>query len=261
MAKGTKTHSVITCCLMNTFDAAGSATVCTENGRDCGVLMQELSSLATGDLPPLWADEHLLVADKPAGLLCVPGRGADKQDCLATRLQQAFADARVVHRLDMATSGLWLMARGARQQRALSQAFAERRVEKRYVAVVAGRLDPADANGAWALIDLPIAADWPNRPRRIIDRQLGKPSQTGWRVLSHDAAADTTRLELAPLTGRSHQLRVHLQALGHPMLGDALYAPAEVAQRSPRLLLHATALVFDHPETGARMAFASAAPF
>jgi tRNA pseudouridine32 synthase/23S rRNA pseudouridine746 synthase len=210
---------------------------------------------------PVYADEQLLVLDKPAGLLCVPGRGADKQDCLGVRVQQVYPDALVVHRLDMATSGLWLMARGAPAQRALGDAFAQRRVSKRYVAVVAGRADTSLPADEWALIDLSIAADWPNRPRRIIDSERGKPSQTRWRVLAYDEQADVTRVELEPLTGRSHQLRVHLQALGHPILGDTLYAPPEVQARAPRLLLHATELRFDHPATGEPMAFSSPAPF
>lgn len=168
-------------------------------------------------------DEHLLVIDKPAGLLSVPGRGAAKQDCASSRAQRLYPDALVVHRLDMATSGLLLMARGASMQQRLSGAFAHRQVDKRYVAVVAGRLGaPALAEGEWAVVDLPLAADWPNRPRRIVDRERGKPSQTRWRVLAYDAASDTTRLELQPITGRSHQLRVHLQSLGHPILGDGL---------------------------------------
>jgi tRNA pseudouridine32 synthase/23S rRNA pseudouridine746 synthase len=208
----------------------------------------------------VYADEQLLVLDKPAGLLCVPGRGADKQDCLAARVQAVYTDALVVHRLDMATSGLWLMARGAQVQRILSDAFAKRQVSKRYVAVVAGRLEACSQTGDWALIDLPIAADWPNRPLRIIDSH-GKPSQTRWRVSAYDPQADTTRVELEPITGRSHQLRVHLQALGHPILGDTLYAPPEVQARAPRLLLHASELRFAHPATGQALAFSSPAPF
>ena len=209
----------------------------------------------------VFADEHMLVLDKPSGLLSVPGRGADKQDCLAARTRHLYPDALVVHRLDMATSGLFLMARGAPMQRVLSHAFAQREVGKRYVAVVSGRLEApvgADAGG-WGLIDLPLAADWPNRPRRIVDNERGKPSQTRWRVLAHNPSS--TRVELEPLTGRSHQLRVHLQALGHAILGDTLYAPPEVQTAAPRLLLHATGLRFEHPVTGEALAFASTAPF
>ena len=209
----------------------------------------------------LHADGSLLVLDKPAGLLAVPGRGEDKQDCLSARVQAVYPDALVVHRLDQATSGLMLMARGAAMQRALSQCFESREVGKRYVAVVEGRL-PAPADPlAWSLIDLPIIVDWPRRPLRIIDTERGKPSQTRWHVLAFDAAANTTRVELEPVTGRSHQLRVHLQALGHPILGDALYAPAEVQAKAPRLFLHAAALQFRHPASGLPLSFESAPGF
>jgi tRNA pseudouridine32 synthase/23S rRNA pseudouridine746 synthase len=213
-------------------------------------------------------DADLLVVDKPAGLLAVPGRGEDKQDCLSARVQQIYPDALVVHRLDMATSGLMLMARNPSAQRVLSLAFAERRVHKRYVAVVHGHLAPpsndlADAEG-WALIDLPIAVDWPNRPLRVINHATGKPSQTRWRVDSHDAQTQTTRLQLEPLTGRSHQLRVHLLALGHPIVGDALYGPSLRVDRlclESRLLLHASALAFAHPVSGEVLTFDSVVPF
>lgn len=209
-------------------------------------------------LPLRYADDTLLVLDKPSGLLAVPGRGADKQDCLSARVQAHFPDALIVHRLDMATSGLMVMARGPAVQRALSMAFAARAVEKRYIAVVAGRMQPPAE--AWGVIDLPILVDWPNRPLRIVDHQAGKPSVTRWRVLENDGTF-STRVELHPVTGRSHQLRVHLHALGHPILGDALYAPADVQALSARLLLHAKSLRFAHPATGEALVFESAAPF
>ena len=213
----------------------------------------------------VYADDTLLVVDKPSGLLAVPGRGADKQDCLAARVQARYADALIVHRLDMATSGLMVMARGAAAQRALSKAFAAREVNKRYIAVVAGRLDaPADGWGVpedWGTIDLPIIVDWPNRPLRIVDHTHGKPSLTRWRVLGHDETGLNTRVELEPVTGRSHQLRVHLRALGHPILGDALYAPPDVQALAGRLLLHAGSLRFVHPLTGEVMAFECPASF
>jgi tRNA pseudouridine32 synthase/23S rRNA pseudouridine746 synthase len=207
----------------------------------------------------LYADDTLLVVDKPSGLLAVPGRGADKQDCLSARVQARYPDALIVHRLDMTTSGLMVMARGAAAQRALSMAFAARAVTKRYVAVVAGRLEPPAET--WGVIDLPIIVDWPNRPLRIVDHQSGKPSLTRWRVLGHDETGLNTRVELEPVTGRSHQLRVHLRALGHPILGDALYAPPDVQALATRLLLHACSLRFAHPLTGEALAFESAAPF
>jgi len=204
----------------------------------------------------LYLDEHLVVLDKPAGLLAVPGRGEDKQDCLSERARALWPDALVVHRLDMATSGVFLMARGLHMQRMLGRAFAEREVDKRYQAVVAGRLG---APGAEGCIALPLMADWPNRPRQKVDLDAGKPSTTRWRVLAGDAAS--TRLELEPVTGRTHQLRVHLQAIGHPIVGDALYAPEAVQALAPRLLLHATQLRLAHPATREPLVFASTAPF
>ncbi len=194
-------------------------------------------------------DDALLVLNKPSGLLSVPGRGEDKQDCLSARVQAGFPDALVVHRLDMATSGLIVMARGITAQRALSAAFERRQVHKRYLAVVAGLL-PLSAD--WQTIDLPILVDWPNRPLRTIHPE-GQASQTRWRCVAQDLARGTSRLELEPLTGRSHQLRVHLQALGHPILGDALYAPEPVQAMAPRLLLHACALGLAHPQSGAAL--------
>jgi tRNA pseudouridine32 synthase / 23S rRNA pseudouridine746 synthase len=211
--------------------------------------------------PPVHLDDWLLVVDKPAGLLSVPGRGPAKQDCVAARVQQAVADALVVHRLDMATSGLLLLARGAAMQRALSRLFEMRQVAKRYVAVVAGAMPAPASEDGWGVIDLPLATDWPNRPRQIVDGERGRPSRTRWRVIGRDAARDTTRLELEPVTGRSHQLRVHLQAIGHPVLGDALYASRPVQAQAQRLLLHATALMLVHPATGAPMAWHSEPPF
>lgn len=210
------------------------------------------------DFSVVYADDSLLVLDKPAGLLCVPGKGDDKQDCLSSRVQQQFAEARVVHRLDMATSGLLVMALGAAVQRNLNDAFASRQVHKRYVAVVDGLLAPPGTD--WGVIDLPILLDWPNRPRRIIDPQ-GKPSCTRWRVLRHNLIEQTTRLELEPVTGRSHQLRVHLQALQHPILGDALYGTPANLGKADRLLLHATRLELTHPVSQQAMVFASKPPF
>jgi tRNA pseudouridine32 synthase/23S rRNA pseudouridine746 synthase len=180
-----------------------------------------------------------------------------------------------VHRLDMATSGLFLMARGIAAQRLVNADFAARLIYKRYEAVVHGHCCHhhignvnASGNGAqeqdggdWATIALPIGLDWPNRPLRHIDHATGKPSTTRWRSMHYDAAHHTSRLQLEPLTGRSHQLRVHLQALGHPILGDALYAPADIAARAPRLLLHASELGLRHPGTGKTIQFHCAAAF
>ena len=208
---------------------------------------------AYGEAPPplpqaLHEDQDLLVLSKPAGLLCVPGRGPDKQDCLSARAQHHWPGALIVHRLDQATSGLVLMARHAEAQRSLGRAFEQRLVHKRYVAVVQGWL--GDADGLWQDIRLPIAADWERRPLRVIDTARGQPSHTRWRVLAHDAARGTTRVELEPVTGRTHQLRVHLAALGHPILGDRLYADAPGQAGTDRLLLHAQELALAHPVTG-----------
>ena len=210
----------------------------------------------------VYVDEHLLVLDKPAGLLAVPGRGPDKQDCAIARAQALWPDALVVHRLDMATSGLLLMARSAAMQRLLGLAFEQRQVGKRYVAVVAGALpNPADAGDGWSTIDLPIGADWLARPLQRVDTEAGRPSRTRWRALAYDAATDSTRVALEPLTGRSHQLRVHMQALGHPILGDPLYASPAIEARAPRLLLHAAGLQLMHPATNQPLVLESAVPF
>ena len=238
---------------MKMLEHMSSNTVCSANGtEESQAVMPRLSEGL------VFVDEHLLVLDKPAGLLAVPGRGADKQDCLSARAQRLWPDALVVHRLDMATSGLFLMGRGLHMQRVLSRAFAERQVAKRYEAVVAGRLG---APGEAGEIDLPLAADWPNRPRQQVDPAHGRPSLTRWRVLARDDDGDSTRVSLEPVTGRSHQLRVHLLAIGHPILGDALYAPAAVQARAPRLLLHAAGLRLAHPATGEPLHFTSTVPF
>ena len=205
-----------------------------------------------GAVDVLHADADLVVVAKPAGLLAVPGRGEAGLDNLAARVQALFGDALVVHRLDMATSGLMLFARGAQMQRLLSADFAARRIGKRYVAVVEGVLAPASGE-----IDAPLAADWPNRPRQVVDRSRGKPALTRWQV--QERMADATRVELEPVTGRSHQLRVHLQSIGHPIRGDALYATPPL--RADRLLLHASRLAFTHPTSGEALAFASSPPF
>ena len=203
----------------------------------------------------LYRDDTLLAVDKPAGLLAVPGRGEAKQDCVARRVQAGHPQALVVHRLDEATSGVMLFGLGADAQRALSIAFAERRVAKRYEALVHGL--PTDDEG---VIDLPLAADWPNRPRQQVDRERGRPSRTAWRVIARDVGSERTRLTLEPHTGRSHQLRVHLAAIGHPIIGDALYGPRAAAP-APRLMLHACELRFAHPVDGRAVAIGSVLPF
>jgi len=206
----------------------------------------------------LHADDALLVLEKPAGLLSVPGRGEDKQDCLSARIQSIYADALIVHRLDMATSGLMIMARGKAVQRILSQAFADRQVDKKYVALVQGALTQIVV--PWSTIDLPIAVDWPNRPRRVIEPGSGKPSVTRWRVLA-GANFGQTRVELEPVTGRSHQLRVHMLAIGHPIVGDALYSADAALAPNSRMLLHATEISFAHPVSNRQLHFVSLPDF
>ena len=204
----------------------------------------------------LYADDSLLVVAKPTRLLSVPGRGEDKQDCLIARVQRDFPDALIVHRLDFDTSGLVVLARGKAMHRRLSIAFQEREVDKRYVAVVDGKLMASDGE-----VNLPLLVDWPNRPLHKVDFDQGKPSLTRFRQLAYDAATHSTRVELTPETGRTHQLRVHMQALGHVILGDPLYAEAAVRAKAERLLLHAEFLAFAHPQNGRRLEFTSPAPF
>ena len=213
--------------------------------------------MSAGEIAPdfrcLFQDAHLLVLEKPSGLLSVPGRGPDKQDCLSTRVQARHPDALVVHRIDQDTSGLLLMALGIEAQRRLQRLFEHRQVSKRYVAVVAGHPVPTEPDDAgWSRIEGAILLDWERRPVHIIHPD-GKPSQSRWRTLAQ--GAQTSLLELEPITGRTHQLRVHLQSIGHPILGDSLYAPPEWRARSPRLLLHARDLAFTHPFTGEALAF------
>lgn len=204
----------------------------------------------------LYRDDSLLVVNKACGLLSVPGRGAGKEDCLASRVQAIYPEALIVHRLDMETSGLMVLARSKEMHRHLSILFQNRQVEKHYIAIVDGAL--AQTSGE---INLPLITDWPNRPLQKVDHEIGKPSLTRYNVLAYDAASDSSRLALEPETGRSHQLRVHLMSLGHPILGDTLYASASALAKAPRLLLHAQFLAFTHPLSGEKHEFACAAPF
>jgi tRNA pseudouridine32 synthase/23S rRNA pseudouridine746 synthase len=204
-------------------------------------------------------DDRLLVLEKPSGLLAVPGRGPDLQDCLARRVQELFPTALVVHRLDRDTSGLMLMALDADAQRDLSRQFEQRQVQKHYQCIVRGM--PERSSG---LVDLPIARDPARPPRYRIDHETGRPSQTSWRVL--ERLGDRARLDVEPITGRSHQIRLHLATLGHPILGDPLYGDDETpadceASLAPRLLLHATLLTVAHPADGRRVEWRSACPF
>lgn len=208
------------------------------------------------DFSLIHVDRFLIVANKPARLLSVPGRGEDKQDCLISRVQAEFPDALIVHRLDYDTSGLLVLARGKKMHRLLSILFQDRQVEKRYLAVVDGKLEPESGD-----IDLPLIVDWPNRPLHKVDFEIGKPSLTRYRVLGYDPGLHCTRVALTPETGRTHQLRVHMQALAHPILGDPLYAGETARFKASRLLLHAEYLAFAHPVTGKALDFTCPAPF
>ena len=208
------------------------------------------SVLAEQEFKLIHADQTLLVLNKQSGLLSVPGRGEEKQDCLIRRVQAEYPDALIVHRLDFDTSGLLVLARGKAMHRSLSMLFQNRLVEKRYIAVVDGEL--AQRSGK---VRLPLIVDWPNRPRHKVDFETGKPSLTHYRVLSYNAIEYCSRLELTPETGRTHQLRIHMQALGHPILGDSLYADPISKAKADRLLLHAEYLAFVHPESGEQLSF------
>ncbi len=205
-------------------------------------------------LDVLYEDSDLVIVNKPAGLLSVPGRGKDKQDCMLHRLQTEYADVQAVHRLDMDTSGILLFARTADAQRAMSRLFEQRQIHKAYLARVWGT--PADTRGR---IDLPLIADWPNRPRQKIDFTRGKAALTHYELISGNG--QHSLLQLIPVTGRSHQLRVHMSALGHPILGDPLYGTTLSRCASQRLLLHAEQLAFEHPFTGEPINLQCAAEF
>lgn len=207
-----------------------------------------------GGMPAvLHADASLLVVDKPSGLLSVPGKGAHLADCLLSRLETAIPGTLLVHRLDRDTSGVMVFARTRAAQRHLGLQFERRRMSKTYIALVHGT--PGSESG---MIDLPLIADWPNRPKQMVDFERGKPARTGWRVLGREG--DASRIELTPETGRSHQLRVHMAQIGHPILGDPLYAGG-AAKQAPRLMLHALALGLRHPDGGAPMSFTAPCPF
>lgn len=204
----------------------------------------------------IYQDESILVLNKPSGLLSVPGKGEDKRDCLVTRAVVEHPEALIVHRLDMATSGLMVLALGKSIHRQLSIMFQEQQVSKNYVAVVDGIVTPTAGE-----IDLPLITDWPNRPRQKVDFEIGKPSLTHYSVLERNRCENSTRIELLPKTGRSHQLRVHLLSIGHPIIGDELYASDDAISKSSRLLLHASMLSFSHPVTNEQLTFKSDVPF
>ena len=199
-------------------------------------------------------DGDLLVVEKPAGLLSVPGRGPHLADCLLSRLAATRPEVLLCHRLDRDTSGIMVFATSKRAQRGMGRLFEHRKVKKRYVARVAGMVAAAEGS-----IDLPLVVDWPNRPLQHVDHERGKPAITEWRRMSDDG--DTTRMRLMPRTGRSHQLRVHMQAIGHPILGDPFYAEGAARDGYPRMMLHAEGLKFAHPIGGEMLRLEAPCPF
>ena len=202
-------------------------------------------------LAPLFIDDVLLVINKPSGLLSVPGKGEDKKDCMLIRIQEEFPNALLVHRLDMDTSGIMLFARSPEVQRELSIQFERRSIKKTYIAWIEGRLGLDEGE-----VDLPLRKDMSQAlpPRHVVDLEKGKPAQTKWRV--SERKDERTRVILHPLTGRSHQLRVHMQSLGHPIVGDPIYGTPD-----KRLMLHAHSLNLDHPVHGDRIELESVSPF
>jgi len=207
-------------------------------------------------VPLAYHDNAFIIANKPAGLLTVPGRGPEKQDCLINRLLLQHPNSRIVHRLDQPTSGIVIVPQSYQALRHIGQQFEARQVSKRYSAIVAGIIEQDEGS-----IELPLICDWPNRPRQMVDWANGKAALTHYRVLARDTDLQQTRVALTPVTGRSHQLRVHMLELGHPIVGDTLYAPQAVAAASARLLLHAEQIGFSHPDTAAPFAIELPAPF
>ncbi|WP_297834057.1 RluA family pseudouridine synthase [uncultured Roseibium sp.] len=205
-------------------------------------------------LTVLHADDDLLVIDKPSGLLSVPGKAAEHGDCVESRAQERFPDARIVHRLDMDTSGVMVLARNSAAHRHLGLQFERRKTLKTYIADIWG--SPSEDEGE---IDLPLVCDWPNRPKQMVSFEFGKPALTRWKVL--ERKQQTTRVRLFPHTGRSHQLRVHMLSLGHPITGDRFYSEGKALTASSRLALHAETLELHHPAHGERICFRSEVPF
>ncbi|MBJ3813477.1 bifunctional tRNA pseudouridine(32) synthase/23S rRNA pseudouridine(746) synthase RluA [Shimwellia pseudoproteus] len=203
----------------------------------------------------LYQDDHIMVVNKPSGLLSVPGRLEEHRDSIMTRIQRDYPRAESVHRLDMATSGVIVVALTKAAERELKRQFREREPKKQYLARVWGHL-PQQAG----VVDLPLICDWPNRPKQKVCHDTGKPAQTAYQVLEY-GVDNTTRVLLKPITGRSHQLRVHMLALGHPILGDRFYAHPAALAMAPRLLLHAEMLTITHPAFGNQMTFNAPADF
>ena len=219
--------------------------------------MSHIFNITNEILPPpmggieyVYNDEQIIIVDKPANMLSVPGRTPDKQDCLIHRVQKLFSEARIVHRLDFATSGLMVIAQNRESHRELSRQFENRDIEKTYLAKVFGQ--PEQTSG---VLNQPMRCDWERRPLQIIDHQLGKKALTHWRII--ERLENSCLVELSPTTGRTHQLRVHMQAMGHPILGDELYAHEAAYSMADSLNLHAKELIINHPAENNRMVFSS----
>lgn len=211
----------------------------------------------TVQVPPIiYQDEFIVVFDKPSGLLSVPGIGPEKADCLVSRAQEVLPEARIVHRLDRDTSGVIVLARDADTHRELSRQFHDRETRKTYFAIVDGTVLGEDG-----VIEAPVRKDLENPPRHLVDHVQGKSARTDWRVHRRADAPPRTMLRFEPLTGRTHQLRIHACVLGHPILGDDLYAPPEVVAMGDRLMLHAAELVITHPRTGQPLELSAPVPF
>jgi tRNA pseudouridine32 synthase/23S rRNA pseudouridine746 synthase len=204
-------------------------------------------------LDVIHADHQILIVNKPAGLLSVPGKGEHLSDCLMARILGAFPEALLIHRLDRDTSGVMVFALTPHAQKHIGQQFEKRRTKKTYVARIFGKLEEKTGT-----VDQPIIVDWENRPLQKICHDTGRAAQTDWRVLRYDETG--TRVRLYPHTGRSHQLRVHMLFLGHPIMGDPLYAKGD-ARDAPRLMLHSENLKFRHPDGGAGVSFTAKCPF
>ena len=210
-----------------------------------------------GRVPPIiFQDDFIVAFDKPSGLLSVPGIGPEKADCLVSRAQEVLPEARIVHRLDRDTSGVIVLARDADTHRELSRQFHDRETEKTYCAVVSGKVLGEDG-----VVEAPLRKDLENPPRHLVDHVQGKPARTDWLGLRRAESPPRTMLRFTPVTGRTHQLRIHACVLGHPIIGDDLYAPREVVDLGDRLMLHAAELIVTHPETGERLELTAPVPF
>lgn len=204
----------------------------------------------------LYQDDYLLVVEKPEFLLTVPGRAPENKDCLITRIQKTHPSAVIIHRLDLDTSGILIVPIERETMSKLARQFQEREIEKSYQALVWGKVE-----AQYGSIDLPIKTDWPNRPKQKIDISDGKKALTDFENLGYDAKTNATRLALYPVTGRTHQLRIHCMSFNHPIMGCDMYAHEQAFNAAPRLLLHAESIAFTHPKTNKRLSFRSKVPF